>query len=246
METASGDRALKFLGIAVVIWGLLTAGQRSFASLSLLPGFAFVGFCMAAMLKTPSRATRVLAFAGTGCSLVFLTGPAFASPLTGSLFSIVRSGLVLAGFAAMLHYLLLFPRPGPFAAKARNIRILYVPAFLFWLLVSYRALFVPEESSALSTVTYVFAGLVSAFYLLAGVIVFLRRYIRTSSDERRIYGMRLILWCSLLGFVPAAIGFMPGLSGIPGSEYFSISMMLPPLGWALAALKVNEIRTKSP
>ncbi len=240
MRTASSDQALKFLGIAVFIWGLLTVldvAQRPLAWLSLFPGFAFVGFCMAALLKNPCSATRLLAFAGTGCSLVFLTGPAFTSTLTGSLFSIVRSGLVLAGFAAMLHFLLLFPRPGPFVAKVWKIRILYVPAFGFWLLVSYRSLFVTEASSALNTFTYVLAGLVTAFYLLAGMIVFLRRYIRATPEERKNHGLRLILWGSLLGFIPAAIGFMPGLSGIPGSEYFFISLMLPPLGWALAALK---------
>ncbi len=245
MEASSQDKLLKNLGVAVTIWGLLTAfdivsmspAQKTIAWLGLLCGFSFLGFCMAAMLQNPQRGTRVLAVVGLGCSLIFLSGPGFESQAAGTVFSIIRSGLVLAGIAAMLHFLLLFPKPGPFVAQPGNIRFLYAPAFLFWLLVSFRALPGPNISSALNAFTYILTGLVIAGYFLAGLIVFLRRYIRTPVEDRGSSGMRLMLLGSLTGFLPAAIGYMPALSSVPGNEYFFISLIVLPPAWTKAALK---------
>jgi hypothetical protein len=226
--------------ILEVYYRPLSARQKTIAWLSLIPGFSFLGFCLAAWWRIPCRATRALAFAGIGCGLVFLTGPEINQPVLAASLSVVRSGLVLAGFAAMLHFLLMFPAAGPFLQHLRNVRLIYVPAFLFWVLVSYRAFFMPD---ALSTATYVFSGLVSAFYLLAGVIVFLRRYIRTAPEQRGPQGLHLVLWGSLLGFVPSAIGFMPAFSSVPGSQYFFLSMVIPPVFWAMAAIRCRSCLT---
>jgi hypothetical protein len=247
MNRIGNGQGLKILGAAIAAWGFLTALEVSrgdyLAYMGLLPGFAFLGFTFAVWLKRPGPATKLLALAGTGCSLVFLTGPVISQPGIAAVLSVVRSGLVLTGFAAMLHFLLLFPGPSPFAAHGRNTRLLYLPAFLFWALVSYRALLPSAFSTALDTTTYVLSGLITGFYLLTGVIVFLRRYISSSSRERRDHGLRLVLWGSLLGFIPAAIGYMPVFSSIPGSDYLIISMVLPPLGWAMGASRAFSHRS---
>ena len=244
MEAVNSGLYLKILGVAVALWAVLTlleTGHSLPVRLGLLPGFSYLGFCMAAWLKNPGRATLVLAIAGAGCSLVFFPGPQFGSTGIAATFSVIRSALVLAGFAAMLHFLLLFPRPGAFVAKAGNVRLLYAPAALFWLLLAGQALFASQDGSALNTFTYVLAGLVTAFYLLAGIIVFLRRYIKAPGGERGPGGLRLILWGSLAGFVPAAAGFMPVFSGVPGNEDFFLSLVLPPMAWALAALREENL-----
>jgi len=242
MEAGKSIRLFKFAGIAVAIWGLMTAAdivamsshQRLVPWLSLLCGFSFLGFCMTSYLRHPHRSTQVLALVGLGCSLIFFTGPGFESQLLGAVFSIIRSGLVLVGFAAMLHFLLLFPEPGSFSGSSRKTRALYVPAFLFWLLLSYRALFPSETETVLDTFAYVMTGLIMTGYLLAGLIVFLRRYIRTAKELRGSNGLRLMLWGSLVGFMPALIGFLPALSSVPGTDTYFISLAILPLVWSRA------------
>jgi hypothetical protein len=247
MTQSEFDRVLKVTGVAVAAWGLLTAfaipGQGAenphLAWLNVFCGFSFLGFCGHALLTSPGRTTRVLAVVGLGCSLVFFRGPGIDSAFAGSVLGIIRSGMVLAGFAAMLHFLLLFPVPGPFVETPGKVRVIYFPAFLFWLILVYRAFFSGEPSNALNIVTYVFTGILMGGYLLVGLVVFLRRYIRTPRKERSPGGMRLMLFGSLAGFAPAAIGYMPALSGMPGNEYFFASLMVLPLVWSRAAAFVS-------
>lgn len=189
----------------------------------------------------PSRETGLLALAGIGCSLVFLAGPQIAfQPLAAAL-SVVRSGLVLAGYAAMLHFLILYVGAGSGAPRRSRMPWLYIPAFMFWLLVSFRALAPRGESEAFDTYTYVLAGLVTAGYLLAGIVVFLRRYVQATRDERKAYGLRLVLWGSLLGFLPAGLSFVPPFSALPGADYFILALALPPAAWSLAVLRAPTL-----
>ena len=81
MTADKTSRIIRVLGIAVIVWGLsgalnpgsMSEVQKTSAWLSMLCGISFIGFCMAAMLRNPQRATRVLAVVGLGCSLIFLT-----------------------------------------------------------------------------------------------------------------------------------------------------------------------------
>lgn len=226
------------LGAAIAGWGIFGISNRPFGTglvawLGLLCGFSYLVLGMFSLLRITGRAARVLGISLIGCSLVFMAAPEFETRWLGSMFAIVRSALVLTGFAAMLHFLLLYPRASLYAETTRNMRVLYIPAFLFWLLVSYRA--VADVSEAMNTFTYIVAGIVMSGYFLAGVIVFLRRYIRCPNDERGPVGMRLVLWGSVAGFLPAVVGFMPAFSGLPGNEYYFVSLSLLPLAWISAA-----------
>jgi hypothetical protein len=111
--------------------------------------------------------------------------------------------------------------------------------FLFWLLLTYRAVWRPEASSSLNTLTYTLTGLVIAGYCLVSLIVFLRKYLRTPVMARKEQGLGLVLWGSLLGFFPAMLGFMPALSGVPGHEIFFVSLVLVPISWSRAAKRLS-------
>ena len=221
-----------------IVPGPLSGKSRLIAGLGVVTGLTFLITCVLVFLRFPARPTRVLAMMGIGFGLVFLDGTRLDSLILQSLLAVVRSGLVLAGIAAMLHFLLVFPSPGVFASQKRNIRVLYLPALLFWMLLAYRAMFRPEDSSSLNTLTYLLTGLVIAGYGLISLIVFLRKYLKTPASARKEQGLGLMLWGSLLGFIPAMAGFMPALSGVPGHEVFFVSLVLVPISWARAAQRV--------
>jgi hypothetical protein len=218
-------------------YGPLSAERKRMAWLGLLPGFAFLLLCLRPWLKYPGQASRALALAGTGCSLVFFTGPGLPGGVVAGMLSVARSGMVLSGFAAMLVFLLLVPHASPVTRSRGKLMALFLPAIGLWLLVSSRALFAAGGHPLLDRLTWVVTGLVTAFYLLAGVIVFLRRYIRTTPEARGPTGLRLILWGSLAGFLPALVGFMPVLAPVPGTRYFYLSLAIAPLAWSLACLR---------
>jgi len=223
----------------------LPAHSRNVAWLSILTGAIFLGFCNMAWLRHPGRATCVLAIMGSGFSLIFLDGTRFDWLPLQALATVVRSGLVLIAFAAMLHFLLIFPKPGAFAARDRNIRLLYLPAIMFWLLLSFRTLVRPDSSTALNTITYSLTGLVIAGYCLVSVIVFLRRFLKTPRSDRKHQGTHLILWGSILGFLPAMLSYTPVLAAVPGSQYFFASLALVPMSWFLAVHRFSVARLKA-
>jgi hypothetical protein len=222
-----------------ITYARLSVSDRHRSWAGILVGFCYLGFCMAAWLTKRDRATRLLAVMGIGVGLAFLAGPYFEAAGVRSVVNTIRNALILAGMAATLHFLLVFPAPRPFIERPGGVKLLYAPALAFWLLISYRVLFTPAATRGLNTLTNVFAGVIVGGYLLLGIITLLRRYIRASAGERRSRGLNTMLGGTILGLAPLALGHLVAVlaprSRLPGQDVYFLSLVFIPLTWSLAA-----------
>ena len=243
------DRDGETLDLSVT-FGKLTERDRMLSYAAVLIGLCYLGFCVTAFLGRQNRATQVLAVMGLGIGLAFLGGPYFASAGFRSIANTLRNAMVLAGIAALLHFLLVFPRPRAFIERPNGFKLLYTPVVIFWLLISYRNLFTPAASSALNTFTNLFAGLLIGGYCLLAIITLLRAWIGTDSEARASSGLGVMLWGTVIGLAPVGlaniIGAVSPQTVLPGSDFYFMTLILIPLSWSMAARKQAESMKMAP
>lgn len=215
--------------------GSSLAKQRSLVVL----GFCFLLFPLLALFKIASDATRILLFMGIGVSLSVLDGPHTADAGARALAASISSLFVLFGMAATVQFLLEFPRRRLLLDKSWGKTVVYLPAFLLWLLLAWRLLFTPPATELLNRFSGLFMGLVEGGYFLLALFLLLHNYSKTDRQQRKALALNLMLWGTVLGLIPALIGMLAGAfspgSHLPGQDYYFMSLLLIPLSWAFAA-----------
>ena len=206
---------------------------------SVMVGFCFLLFPLAAFFSKACEATRVLTVMGVGLSLAFLAGPNIEDFGTRALTTAVNSLFVFVGIAAMLQFLLVFPHRRPWLGRPYRKRLLFLPALLLWLLIAYRVLFTPTVSETLNTLTRTMSGIVIGVYLLIALFQLLRNFSRTDQAQRKALKINGMLLGTVLGIVPVTIAqlvstFSPH-SGLPGQDFYFVTLALIPMTWARSA-----------
>ena len=202
-------------------------------------GFCFLLFPLLALFKRASDATRILLFMGIGLSLSMLDGPYTSDASARALAAAISSLFVTFGMAATVHFLLEFPRRRSLLDKSWGKTLIYLPAFLLWLLLAWRLLFAPPATELLNRFSGLFMGLVEGGYFLLALFLLLHNYSKSDRQQRKQLALNLMLWGTILGLIPALIGMLAGAfspgSHLPGQDYYFMSLLLIPLSWAFAA-----------
>jgi len=217
----------------------MPARELSRERISVMVGFCFLLFPLAAFFSKAVEATRVLTVMGVGLSLAFLPGPHIEDFGTRALTTATNSLFVFVGVAAMLQFLLVFPHRRPWLGRARGKMLLFLPALLLWVLIAYRVLFTPTVSEILNTVTRTASAAVIGIYLLIALFQFLRNFSRTDKAQRKALKINGMLLGTILGIVPVTIAqlvstFSPE-SGLPGQDFYFVTLALIPMTWARSA-----------
>lgn len=223
----------------LITYGPLPQLELRLAHAAMMVGFCFLLLPLLAFFRQPIEATRVLAVMGIGLSLAFLDGPYIAAFSMRALAAAITSLFVLFGVAALLQFLLVFPRRRPWLQRSYGKKLLYLPAFVLWLLIAWRLLFTPAASPALNVLTSTLAGVITGTYFLLGLFQVLRNYSRTNQAQRQALKINSMLLGTVAALVPVTIAqlvaaFSPQ-SVLPGQDYYFISLVLIPLSWARSA-----------
>jgi hypothetical protein len=209
-----------------------------------LLGFCFLGFTLAAYFAQPSGTTRVLAFMGAGVGLAFMGGPYIESGTLLGVTVSVRQLIVFLGIASLVHFLLLFPNPRDFLSKGNAKIILFAPAVLLALLVAYRFLLTPASTDTLNNVFRVAFGVVIGGYLVTSLVLMWQNHSRASAEDKASKGLNMMLWGTVLGFLPVVINIVTNIVSpqtvLPGSDYYFLTMVLIPITWSVAARKAGS------
>jgi hypothetical protein len=204
-----------------------------------LLGFAFLLFPLLALLRHNSHATRILALMGIGLSLAFLAGPHIGEASARGLTAAIASLFVMVGIAAMLHFLLVFPRRRALVESGTGRLLVYAPALLLWGLLAWRLLFLPASTDLLNSASRLFLGVVEGGYFLVALFLLLHNYSKTDRMLRQHLALNGMLWCTVIGLLPALIGLLAAVfspdSHLPGQDYYFMSLLLIPLGWSRSA-----------
>jgi len=222
-----------------IAYGPISQHEISLSHAKTIVGFCFLLFPLIAVWRNNREATRLLTLMGIGLSLAFMTGP-YAAEFSIRAFSLaVISLFVTLGVAALLHFLLVFPHRRLWLNRPFGKKLIYLPAFILWLLIAWRLLFTPAASSALSLLTNAMTGIITGVYLLFSLFLVLRNYSLTDRTQRRKLRLNRMLLGTVLAIVPVTIAqlvfaFSPH-SGLPGQNYYFVTLALIPLTWACSA-----------
>ena len=170
-------------------------------------GFFYLGFTLWAYLKKTSRTTLVLAVTGTCLGLAFFNGSYFESFGLRAGATALQNIVVFIGLGALLHFLLIYPKPKPIMGKPNIESLLYLPPLIVGFFLAYRGLLTPAATSGLNTLTTVLLGIVVGGYLLLCVIAMVQSYRGASAEERSQGGLNLALIGTVVGLLLRGIIF---------------------------------------
>lgn len=161
-----------------------------------------------AQWRRPTRAGRALMVCGWGIGLAVAGLPGLAGKGVEMFLVVLRNGFVLAGIAASVHFLLLYPRPRAFLA-ATGIAWLYLPAGILWALLSWQLLSGAPEQGALVGINRIAAAVLMLAYGLTALILLSRSAVREWLAGSKEGSVRLLALL-LAGVLPYAMGRVMG------------------------------------
>ena len=232
------------LEVRLILAGLPPMGVVAYLA-SALTGLSFLAFGLWAYLQAPRRASRLLALAGIGLGALFTEQPYVASRFAGALqeSSLIAAGVL--GFAALLHFTLVFPEEQPILGRRFTLPALYAPPGLVAAgHMGATLLQRGEPGSGVALATTAAIVLVLTDFLLA-VAVLVRSVVRATPFERAASGLNVLVGCLVLGLapmIPTAVYLVaPGVV-FPGSDYYDLTWVLIP--FALARATVLQARSR--
>ncbi len=152
------------------------------------------------------------------------------------------------GFAFLVHYVLQFPKPGAFLAKAWAKRLIYGPAILLALFFIFLTVAQPAATGGFNRIVGSLVGLFIVGFFGWAVVAMIRRFGRASADERAEHGLTLMLFGTLAGLLPVTFSSLVGAiapqiqANLPGIQFFFLTLVLIPICFAVAAVRSAQAR----
>jgi hypothetical protein len=232
------DRGGSTVEVQMVLAGLPPMGVVAYLA-SALTGLSFLTFGLWAYLRAPRRTSRLLALAGVGLGALFTEQPYVSSRFAGALqeSSLIAAGVF--GFAALLHFTLVFPEEQRILGRTFTLPALYVPpAMVAAGHMGATLLQRGEPGGGVALATTVAIVLILVDFLLA-VVVLVRSYVCATPAARAASGLNALVVCLVLGLapmIPTAVYLVaPGVV-FPGSEYYDLTWVLIPFALARATV----------
>jgi len=236
------DRGGSTVETQLILAGLPPMGVVAYLA-SGLTGLSFLAFGLWAYLHAPRRTSRLLALAGIGLGALFTEQPYVPSPFVGAL---QESGLIAAGvfgFAALLHFTLVFPEKTRILGRRSTLPAIYAPAAIASAGRLAATLVQRGEPGGVVALTTTWSLVLVLTYFLLAVVALIRSYFRATPFERAASGLNVLVACLVLGLapmIPTAVYLVaPGVV-FPGSDYYDLTWVLIP--FALARATVLQAR----
>jgi len=238
-ELAAGDEGPATREVAITYAGN-TGKNNALNWAAFIIGLCFIGFGLLAYIRTPSRASTLLALTGLCLGLAFVGGPYISSYALRTLVGAVVLVLIVLGFATLLHCMLEFPSVKAILQKKNTIRVLYAPAVLMALFFLWLIIFEPQGTSTLNNVANVLVGIFVVGYFGLALAALIHSYVKATPEQRSRYGLNIMLAGVLIGLLPVTIAslvaiFAPGVI-LPGGDFYFLAMVLIPISMAIAIM----------
>lgn len=169
---------------------------------------------------------------------IFFNGPHIEPGMLRNLINSVSVTIVVLSFAFLLSYMLKYP------PKSKHQKLLYLPAILAVLMIWALNFIQPDGSGTVNMVIRLFFGGVIIFYFLSSLITLIRKYLRSSKEDRASKGLNMMLLGAIVGLLPILIYFTagtlsPGID-LPGNDYVFITFLAIPIFFTMALNKVSH------
>lgn len=169
---------------------------------------------------------------------IFFNGPHIEPGMLRNLINSLSVTIVVLSFAFLLSYMLKYP------PKSKHQKLLYLPAILAVLMIWALIFIQPDGSGTINMVIRLFFGGVIIFYFLSSLITLIRKYLRSSKEDRASKGLNMMLLGAIVGLLPILIYFTastlsPGID-LPGNDYVFITFLAIPIFFTMALNKVSH------
>lgn len=225
----------------------LPSRQMGLNIMGLLTGLAFLVFGLWPFAKGVDRTTSLLALVSISFALLWIGPPYFSSYALRTAVGVLFLPVLLLGFAALLHFVMSFPKDNPWLAKANAMKILYGPPMLLAAYIILLTLLQPDSTDTLNTVNSIIFGVFFLGYFGLTVFHMVKTYVRSDSEERSASGLNVMAIGVVLALLPLVISIAVNIVApqviLPGSDYFGVTFVLMPLAFAYAVLKTRPART---
>jgi hypothetical protein len=210
----------------------------------ILIGVCFLVFGVWAYLAAPGRATALLAVLGLTFGPAFTIGPYFASAALRTAVGAITFAVILVGLAVLLHFLLVFPRAKQLLQRRNMMWVIYGPAAVVALVAVWVTALQSTATSESNAILRLLFGLFEAAYFVIALIALIHSYVVASSQDRAAQGLNLLLVGSVAALGPLLLLVVVSLLApqvvLPGAQYFFLTLVLIPVTFALAAVKVGR------
>lgn len=224
--------------------------QRALGWAGFLAGLCFVSVGLLAYSRAPGQASLLLALSGLCLGLTFLRAPYIASPVRRAVVQAISLIVIVMGFATLLHALAAFPKRKRILDRPAMTLLLYAPAVVMATLFTWLVVFEPAGTASLNTFVNAMVGLLIAGYFGLTVVAVLHSYVRASSRDRERWGLNLLLAGVLVGVGPVTIAALVGIVApramLPGSDFYSLTLVLVPATLALAVMRAAPHARRQP
>jgi hypothetical protein len=214
-------------------------------------GLSFLGFTFWAFLASPSAATTALAVSGLSFGLLGMGTPHFASLAVRYAVDSVTGVAFVLGWAAVTHFLLLFPSRRPFLDRGWGDAVLYAPPVILALLII-ATIVLPITPGMGGNLLDALAFAFLSIYFLWALGLLLWRYAATPRPERRLHGLNLMLGSVVVVIVPFLVfAVVPDLWPASRqayerySPYAAATFGVIPFALSIAAVRSSRLRTLS-
>jgi len=193
---------------------------------------------MIAYLRAPSTTTFVFAVVGLCFGAAMLPGPYIRAYAPRTLLSYGSLLAFLAGSAALLHLMLVFPRRKAVTERKWVMQVVYLPVAVILLIGIPFLVAGPWEGG--STVSLAI-GAVLLGYIVLSVLALIHSYLKATPQDRRHEGLNVLLAGFVVGFVPIGASVVAGVFTrvdlLPGAGYYFMTLVLTPISIAYALVK---------
>jgi len=169
-----------------------------------------------------------------GASL--LPGPYIQATAQRTFVSFASFLALLAGFAALLHLMLVFPHRKEVIKWRWTRHLIYLPVVVI-LLIGIPVIQAGPSGPALAILN----GIVLLGYAVLSVLALIHSYVRATPTDRRGRGLNVLLAGLILGLLPIGATVIAGMfvrvDLLPGAEYLPLTLVLIPVSIALALVK---------
>jgi hypothetical protein len=215
----------------------LNQKDKSLNMVALVIGLLFILIGLWALYKHKSALSKTFAIFSLCFGFIFMSGPYIGPGILSSLVNSISTTIVIFSFAYLLEYMLKYP------PASKKQKLLYLPAILLAILIWVLNFVHPEGSGTLNMVIRLFFGIVIIFYFLSSLITLIRKYMRSSTEERTSNGLNLMMIGTVVGLLPILIYFTAGVISpgidLPGNDYIFITFAAIPIFFSMALSRVS-------
>jgi hypothetical protein len=221
-------------------YGTEPAGRAARSVITAVVGLVFLLSGIAAYVRAPSTTTFLFAVVGLCFGASLIPGPYIQAPAQRTFMSFASFLALLAGFAALLHLMLVFPHRKEVIKRRWTRQLLYLPVAVV-LLVGIPGILAGPSTDRPGFALAIFNGIVLLGYAVLSVLALVHSYARANPTDRRGQGLNVLLAGFIVGLLPIGASVLAGMfvrvDLLPGGDYFHLTLILIPVSIALALVK---------